>query len=306
MKNQKSITFFSSFGLLLAACFWGFGFVVVKDSLNYIGSIYMVTFRYTVASVCLGLIFIKKWKLLNWHYLKNGFITGVFLFLGYVVQTIGCSYTTAGKNAFLTTIYVILIPFFSWIIYKKKPEWYVFVAAILSITGIGLLSLGSDGSSLLKINKGDLLTLLCGVFYALHIMWTSHCNSQGDDPLFLTMLQFTFAAIFGWILSPIFEGTQSLHLLGNSRVIISILYLGIFSTMIAFSLQNLGLKYVKPSLASLFLSFESVFGVVFSMIFLKESLSLRMILGCVLIFLAVVLAETKFQFFGKKKENIVS
>lgn len=306
MKNQKSITFFSSFGLLLAACFWGFGFVVVKDSLNYIGSIYMVTFRYTVASVCLGLIFIKKWKMLNWHYLKNGFITGVFLFLGYVVQTIGCSYTTAGKNAFLTTIYVILIPFFSWIIYKKKPEWYVFVAAILSITGIGLLSLGSDGSSLLKINKGDLLTLLCGVFYALHIMWTSHCNSQGDDPLFLTMLQFTFAAIFGWILSPIFEGTQSLHLLGNSRVIISILYLGIFSTMIAFSLQNLGLKYVKPSLASLFLSFESVFGVVFSMIFLKESLSVRMVFGCVLIFLAVVLAETKFQFFGKKKENIVS
>lgn len=305
MKNQKSIVFLSSFGLILTACFWGFGFVVVKDSLNYIGSIYMVTFRYTLAAVCLSLICFKKWKLISWRYIKDGFITGTFLFLGYVVQTIGCSYTTAGKNAFLTTIYVILIPFFSWILYKKKPEWYIFVAAILSITGIGFLSLSSDASSLLKINKGDLLTLLCGVFYALHIMWTSRYTAKGDDPLFLTMLQFIFAAIFGWILSPIFEGGQLLHLLGNTRVIISILYLGIFSTMISFSLQNLGLKYVKPELASLFLSFESVFGVLFSVIFLNEKLSVKMIFGCVLIFVAVILAETKFQFIHKKK-NVVS
>lgn len=301
--NKSSASFFASFGLIFTAAIWGFAFVVVKDSLDYIGAIYMIAIRYTIAAVVMGLIFLKKWKQINKHYIQRGFLTGIFLFTAYATQTIGCNYTTAGKNAFLTTIYVILIPMISWILYKKRPAWYVFIAAVMSITGIGLLALGTGDTS--GFNSGDILTLVCGLFYALHIIWTAKYNNEGDDPLFMTLLQFVTCALLGWIIAPIYDGNFSTAFSLNSKVILSMLYLGLFSTMLCFSLQNIGLKYVQSSLASLFLSFESVFGVLFSTIFLHEKLSLRMFIGCILIFLAVVLAETKFQFKPRpnKSEN---
>lgn len=301
--NNKSVSFFASLGLLLTAAIWGFAFVVVKDSLDYIGPIYMIAFRYTIAAVVMALIFLKKWKLITKRYILRGALTGSFLFLAYVTQTIGCNYTTAGKNAFLTTVYVICIPLITWLLTKKRPGWYVFVAAIMSVTGIGLLALGTGDAA--GLNIGDILTLICGVFYALHIIWTAKYNEQGDDPLFMTLLQFVFCAIYGWILAPLYDGAfpvSAFESVNASRVVLSILYLGLFSTMLCFSLQNIGLKYVQSSLASLFLSFESVFGVLFGTLILHESLTPRMIFGCVLIFLAVVLAETRFEFLHKKKD----
>ena len=251
----------------------------------------MIAIRYTIAAVVMGLIFIKKWKLVNRKYFSHGLLTGFFLFAAYLTQTIGCKYTTAGKNAFLTTIYVILIPLISWILYKKRPAWYVFLAAVLSLTGIGLLALGTGDTR--GMNKGDVLTLICGLFYALHIIWTAKYNLCGEDPLLLTLLQFLFCAVYGWILAPVMDGCLDFNVILNGRVITSLLYLGLFSTMLCFSLQNIGLKYVQSSLASLFLSFESVFGVLFSVLFLHEHLTLRMLVGCILIFSAVLLAELK-------------
>lgn len=295
--NQKSTSFLASLGLVLTAAIWGFAFVVVKDSLDYIGAVYMIAIRYSIAALVMALIFIKKWLLLNVRYLRHGLLTGIFLFTAYTTQTIGCDYTTAGKNAFLTTVYVILIPLISWALYKKRPGWYVFVAAILSLTGIGLLALGTGDRA--GLNLGDGLTLVCGLFYALHIIWTAKYNGQGDDTLFLTLLQFVVCALLGWIFAPLYDGAFPAAGIQNPRVIISMLYLGLLSTMLCFSLQNIGLKYVQSSLASLFLSFESVFGVLFSTLFLHEKLTLRMGIGCILIFVAVVLAETKFEFRKK-------
>ena len=105
------------------------------------------------------------------------------------------------------------------------------------------------------------------------------------------MLQFAFAAFFGWILAPFMDGAFPIVAIQTPKVILSMLYLGLFSSMICFSLQNIGLKYVQSSLASLFLSFESVFGVLFSTMFLHETLTLKMAAGCMLIFSAIVIAE---------------
>ena len=287
--NKRSTQVFASLGLLLTAAVWGFAFVVVKDSLDYVGSVYMVAIRFSIAAIGLAIIFCKRLKKIDKKHLLMGGVTGLFLFLAYLVQTIGCSYTTAGKNAFLTTIYVILIPLISWPLYKKRPQWHVFLAAGLSLTGIGLLALGGDDIS--GINIGDILTLLCGLFFALHILWTEKCNKEGCDTIIITMLQFAFAAFFGWILAPFMDGAFPIAAIKTPKVILSMLYLGLFSSMICFSLQNIGLKYVQSSLASLFLSFESVFGVLFSTIFLHETLTLKMAVGCVLIFSAIVIAE---------------
>lgn len=287
--NKRSTQVFASLGLLLTAAVWGFAFVVVKDSLDYVGSVYMVAIRFSIAAIGLAIIFCKRLKKIDKKHLLMGGVTGLFLFLAYLVQTIGCSYTTAGKNAFLTTIYVILIPLIDWPLYKKRPHWHVFVAAGLSLTGIGLLALGGDDIS--GINIGDILTLLCGLFFALHILWTEKCNKEGCDTIIITMLQFAFAAFFGWILAPFMDGAFPIAAIQTPKVVLSMLYLGLFSSMICFSLQNIGLKYVQSSLASLFLSFESVFGVLFSTIFLHETLTLKMVVGCALIFSAIVIAE---------------
>ena len=287
--NKRSTQVFASLGLLLTAAVWGFAFVVVKDSLDYVGSVYMVAIRFSIAAIGLAIIFCKRLKKIDKKHLLMGGVTGLFLFLAYLVQTIGCSYTTAGKNAFLTTIYVILIPLIGWPSYKKRPHWHVFVAAGLSLTGIGLLALGGDDIS--GINIGDILTLLCGLFFALHILWTEKCNKEGCDTIIITMLQFAFAAFFGWILAPFMDGAFPIVAIQTPKVVLSMLYLGLFSSMICFSLQNIGLKYVQSSLASLFLSFESVFGVLFSTIFLHETLTLKMVVGCALIFSAIVIAE---------------
>ncbi len=302
--NKKFVSVFASAGLLLAATIWGFSFVIVKDSLDYIGAMYMIAYRYTIAALAMSVLFFKKWRLLNRDYLLHGAVTGSFLFLAYVSQTIGCDYTTAGKNAFLTTVYVIFIPFITWILTRRRPRFYVFIAALMSITGIGFLALGADDKG--GINIGDILTIICGIFFALHIIFTERFNRNGGDPLFLTLLQFVFTAIFGWIFAPVFEGSFPMAAAFTGRVVGSMLYLGLLSTMVGFSLQNIGLTYVQSSLASLFLSFESVFGILFSTLILHETFTLKMFFGCVLIFMAVILAENGSRLFCKSKTVKIS
>ena len=301
--NSKYTSILASIGLIITAAIWGFAFVVVKDSLDYIGSFYMVAIRFSIAAIGMGLIFFKKIKLIDKKHLVMGAVTVFFLYFAYIVQTVGCFYTTAGKNAFLTTVYVILIPLISWPLYKKRPGWFVFVAAVMSLTGIGLLALG--GNDLGGINRGDLLTLVCGLFYALHILWTEKCNKEGCSVILITLLQFFFAALFAWLTAPFADGPFPVAALGEVKVVGSMLYLGLLSSMVCFSLQNIGLKYVPSSLASLFLSFESVFGVLFSTIFLHEVITVRMIFGCALIFLAILLAENGWRLHKYAKKCIL-
>ena len=287
--NKKLIGILASGGLILTAAIWGFAFVVVKDSVDTIPPVYMVSIRYTIAAVLLGFVLIPQFKKLNRYYWIHGAVTGLMLALGYITQTIGCKYTTAGKNAFLTTIYVILIPLISWPLNKKRPHFVVFLSAVMALVGIGLLALRNEGG-VLGFNVGDILTLICGLFYALHIIFTAKF-SQDKNPVILTWIQFIVAAVFSWSVSPLIDGSFSVALLKSSRVIFSMLYLGIFSSLVAFLLQNICLKYMESSLASLFLSLESVFGVVFSAIFLRERMTLVMIFGCVLIFAAITIAD---------------
>lgn len=287
--TKKSVSFWAGLGLLLAAAVWGFGFVIVKDSLDYIGAVWMLAFRFTVAAVALAVIYCAKLRLLTWRSWLHGALLGLYLFTAYLFQTIGCGYTTAGKNAFLTTIYVMLIPLFLWLLNKRRPAWYVFACALMSVTGIGLLALGTgDGGA---VNIGDVLTLICGIFFAAHIVFTAKYDTE-HDPILLTVLQFLFAAIFSWVAAPLIDGAFPLAQVGNPRVVVSMLYLGLFATMVAFVLQNVGLKYLPSALASLLLSFESVFGVLFGVVLLGERLTVRMVVGCALIFAAVVLAQT--------------
>ena len=300
--TKNSASLFGGAGCLLAACIWGFAFVIVKDSLDYVSAVYMMAFRFTMAAFALSLIFIKKLRLINRQYLFRGLLLGAFMFIAYAFQTIGCNFTTAGKNAFLTTTYVILVPFFAWALYRERPHFRIFIAAVIELIGIGFLSLGNEAGKRFYIGLGDLLTLISGIFYA-------------SDPIILTILAFIFAAIFSWIAAPFYDGTQNAFLpkiepfplsaFTNPRVFFSLLYLGLLSTMLAFLLQNICLRYVPSPIASLLLSLESVFGMLFSILIpingRRENVSVNLVLGCILIFSAIAIAELRFSKGRKNK-----
>ncbi len=293
--NSKVRTVISSVGLLLVTVIWGVAFVFVKNGLDLIPPIWMVALRFTLASICLSIVFWKKLTHVTRHELKSGLIIGVWLFLAYVTQTYGCKYTTAGKNAFLTTIYVILVPFINWVLIKKKPDGFTVVAAILSITGIGFLSLQGD----LSVNIGDVLTLVCGFCYAMQIVDIAR-YAEDCDPITLAILQMILTAVLSCISAPILEGAFPVAAVTDSGAITGILYLGLGSTMLAYLLQNVCQKYVPASTAAILMSFESVFGMLASVIMLGETLGARGIVGCVLMFCAVILSETKLEFLRKK------
>lgn len=299
--RQKTITILSSIGMLVTTAIWGLAFVVVKDAVDDVPPVYMMAFRFTIASVGLAIVFAKKFKQLNSSILLHGGIIGLCLFLAYLLQTIGIQYTTAGKNAFLTTVYVILVPLILWIFTQRFPGFHIIIASILAIIGIALLTLQES----FLMNKGDVLTLFCGIFFALQIIFIARYNAT-EDAILLTVLQLMIAAILSWILAPFFDGSIPLQQMTNSKTLFSILYLGVFSTLIAFLLQNICQKYTPTSIAAIFLSLEAFFGMLFSCIFLKESLTIHMIWGCILLFIAIILAETGFSFWGnlfKREKN---
>lgn len=280
-------------GLLLTALIWGFAFVIVKNSLDLIPPLYMLAFRFTIASAALALALGPRLARITKADLKSGAVLGLFLFLAYAFQTIGCQYTTAGKNAFLTTIYVIIVPFLHWLINHKRPNMYAIIGAITALIGIALLSLQGEGSA----SIGDLLTLICGFGFAIHMVYIDKYTGK-QDPVLLTLLQLSFTALLPWLTAPLLDGAFPAEALQLSTLT-GMLYLGLFSTLLGFLLQNVCQKYTAPSTASLLLSFESVFGVLFSVLLLNERLTFRMAAGCTLMFLAVLLVENHFSFLTK-------
>jgi drug/metabolite transporter (DMT)-like permease len=184
------------------------------------------------------------------------------------------------------------VPFLYWIVARVRPDRYNILASAVCVAGIGLVSLGGD----FTMRMGDALTLLCGVFYAMHIVAVA-CFSREHDIFLLTLIQFATAALLGLICGAIFEpfpkevGTGSIW---------SLVYLCFFATAAALLMQNVGQKYTPPSAAALILSLESVFGALFSVLFYGERLTLKTSSGFVLIFLAVIISESKLTFLKRK------
>ena len=269
--------------LTLTALIWGTGFVVMKNTLSSVPPAAIIAIRYGIATLLAAVLFRRHLKDIARADVARGALVGLLLALAYIVQTIGLDYTTAGKNAFLTTVYVLLVPFASWLIFRQKLSRSNFIAAGLMLAGIGCLSLDGESGGL---NIGDLLTLLCGVFYAAHIMAVERCQRK-TNTYALIVLQFAFAAAFAAVYHLLFERRlpMSLHM----DTVGSLLYLSVFSTTVAMSLQNIGQSMAPASHASILLSLESVFGALASCIFLGEAVTPRMLLGFAVIFAALVI-----------------
>lgn len=271
--------------LLLTALIWGCAFAVVKNALDSFPPGAIIAMRYLIAAAITGILFRRHLKKVTRGDVARGALVGLLLFGAYIVQTTGLQYTTAGKNAFLTTVYVLLVPFGCALLFHQKLQKSNLIAAVMMLVGIGLLSLDGQGGGL---NPGDILTLICGFLFAGHIIAVEQCQKK-TNTYALIVLQFAFCALYAGLYNRIFERGMPLAFTPGS--IGGLLYIAVFSTTIGMSLQNIGQSMAPASHAVILLSLESVFGVLFSCLLLGEKVTLQMGVGFAIIFAALLVGE---------------
>jgi len=291
--TNKKTQNYGRLALFAAALLWGVSFVMMKNVLDNLSPLYILSIRFSGAALilipaCLG-------KKLDKSYLKYGVMMGAALILAYTAQTYGLRYTTPGKNAFLTSVYCIIVPFLYWMIIRRRPDKYNAIAAFVCFAGIGFISLDDR----LHIGLGDALTILGGFLFAVHIIITSKVIKD-REPVVLAAVQFATAgcvAVIGaFFIEPFPETVTSADLW-------SLAFLTVICTACCLLLQVVGQKYTPPSQASVILTFESVFGAMASVILLYEVLTPRLVTGFALTFAAVIISETKLPFLKKKRRT---
>ena len=267
-----------------AALIWGTSFFLVKGQMNVFPPDTLYALRYSSAAVLLAGIFWKRIKSSSFQDLWRSAFLGVILTAATVLQAYGLTDTSPGKNAFLTAIYCVIVPFIFWAVRKKRPEGKSFAAAFLCLIGIGLISLTKG----LTVGWGDSLTLLGGVLFAVHIVGIATLG-RDVDPVRSIVFQFATSGLIFFIIDCF---TPSAPVAVTTADWLVVLYLSVFPTALGFLLQLIGQKYAPPAGASLILSLESVFGVLFSVIFYGELVPPRVFAGFVVVFAAVFLSES--------------
>lgn len=279
--------------ILIASMLFGIGYILSVFALEQgLSPLNLIAGRMFIASLLINIVFLNKVKSITKKEVVAGFVLGSLLFGVFAFQIIGLQYTTASISAFISSIYVVFIPFIHWAYYKKAPNRYSNIGTLLTIIGVGLISL-NDG---FHISLGIILTLISTIFASFQIFYVE-IFSKKYDPVTLTVVMLNTCFIVSFLFSIFTHNSyESITSIFNFSNIIIILLLGIISTMLPYSLQNIGQKYISATKASLIMSTEAIFGTVFSIIILNDKLGLKMILGCFLIILAIVISETKLKF----------
>ncbi|MBI9107406.1 MAG: EamA family transporter [Spirochaetales bacterium] len=284
LRNNKILI--ADLMILLSALLWGGEYVVVKDMVEYMPPNWINAFRFIAAAVILYPFIRKRIKLAGAGELKAGLLLGFFMFGGFTAQTIGIQYTTAAKSGFLTSTYVIMVPFIYWLIRRSFPGIKSLVSAVLCILGISFISLDGD----LGLNPGDMLTVLAAFFFSLSIIGFDY-YAKKYDPLNLTFIEMLFGGLLSLVLALIFEPVPT-GINWGALEIFQILYLIILGSLACHLLSNVAMKWAESSHASILWSLESVFALIFGIIFLHEGLTAQSVIGFALVFAAVIVSET--------------
>lgn len=311
--------------LLLTSFIWGSAFVAQSSGMDYVGP-----YTYNMARNVLAFLFLipviyvigkKKgvtddagsgtgideeasveanWKsilLPDRTTLVGGIYCGLVMAVASSLQQIGITMTTAGKAGFITALYIILVPLMGVFIGKKIPR-IIWFCVVLAMAGFYLLCV-KEGFS---ISKGDILVLFCSVGFSVHIMTIDHFTSKGVDGVKMACIQFAVAAI---VMTPVMFALENPSVSGLLSAWMTIAYAGILSSGVGFTLQIVAQKDTDPTTATLIMSLESVFAAVSGCLFLNEVLLPKEILGCILVFVAVILAQVPLPVKSKEKRTVV-
>lgn len=273
-----------------AAAIWGGSFVVIKGALDVVPPCWLMFVRFFFSALIVGALF---WKRVRPHLdastLRCGAVLGILSGTAFVVQNIGLTDTTPGRNAFLTATYCVMVPFVNWAVARRRPGATSIVAAALGILGVGLLSLGDDFS--VGLSWGDMLTLVSAVLYALHIVAVARFSASGHEVMTMTVTQLAMSAVVSLAAALVLEGVIDFGVFADPGIWGALFYLVILSSAVCMVVQNLGQAHVPPAPASLLLSLESVFAVIASVLFYGEIVTPRLACGFASIFAAVVVSE---------------
>lgn len=289
----------NAFMLILTAFIWGTAFVAQSVGMDYLGPF---TFN-GVRSLIGGAALLPCIALLNkingvsgkrkegWKdLLTGGTACGILLFAASSLQQVGIQYTTAGKAGFITAFYIVIVPVLG-IFLKKKTGWKVWLAVALALAGLYFLCMTEKFS----VGKGDILIFLCALIFSVHILVIDYFSPKVDG-VKMSCIQFFVCGLVSLPFMFLLETPRTGDILEG---ILPLLYAGVLSCGVAYTLQIIGQKNVNPAVASLILSLESCFSVLAGWIVLGERLSVRESLGCVLMFAAIILAQLP----DKKRRN---
>lgn len=280
--------------LLLTAFIWGIAFVAQSDGMNYVGPFTFNCVRMVIGGlVLIPCIFIlermkgsrteKKVERTNKKYMFiGGILCGIALGAAAALQQIGIQYTTVGKAGFITAMYIIIVPVLG-IFFRRKAGVRVWISVIIAVAGLYLLCMSGS----LKLGRGDLLVLLCALVFSVHILLIDYFSPKTDG-VRMSCIQFLTAGLISAVPMLLFEKPAVSDI---TAAWLPILYAGVLSCGVAYTLQVIAQKDADPTVASLVLSLESVFSVLAGWVILGQVLSGREILGCVLMFAAIILAQ---------------
>lgn len=295
--------------LLFTALIWGSSFVAQKSGMDYIEPFTFNGIRMVIG----GLVLIPFILLMDRKKVRDGaaepmsdeekakarkkiiaggICCGLAIFVASSLQQFGVSYTTAGKAGFITTLYVVIVPIIS-VLLRKRVRPIMWLCVVLGAVGLYLLCMTDDS---FKLAFGDMLVLLCAVAFAVHIMVVDHFAAKLDGTK-LSCIQFLTSGILGLIGMAIFESPDINAILDCW---LPILYAGVLSCGLGYTFQVIAQKYAEPTVASLLMSLESVFAVISGAILLHETMSMRELTGCAVIFAAVIISQLPEK---KKKEG---
>ena len=285
--------------LLLTSIIWGFGFIAQRMGMDHMGPYFFNALRFLLGTVSL----LPVWWLLRNRKSRStrprsthkqfwilGGVTGIALSCGAILQQAGLQFTTAGKAGFITGLYLVIVPIIGFCL-RQRIGWLTILGAILATVGLYFLSVTAG----FVIGRGDTLVLLGAVFWAIHVQVVGHA-SRKVDPLQLAVVQYAICSGLNFILALIFEDVSMAPVLDAAG---PILYAGLVSVGVAYTLQIIAQQHVEPSQAAILLSLEAVFAVLGGWMFLNETLSGRELLGCILMFAGMLLS----QLTGLKRER---
>ncbi|HEY0120389.1 MAG TPA: DMT family transporter [Rhizobium sp.] len=274
--------------LLLAAAIWGGGFVAQSTAMKAIGPFWFIGLRFAVATiVVLPFVWMENRKVTkpltrrNW---LSFLLIGIALFGGAATQQLGLLTTTVTNSSFITGLYVVFVPLIAVIFLRRRPHWIIWPAALTALSGIYLLS----GGSFSQLTFGDYLTVVCAVFWAVQITLAGALVSETGRPLGISAAQFAVTAILALAVAAIAEPIS----IADIRAALGeILYVGIFSSGLAFALQVIGQRYTSAPQAAIFLSAEALFGASLGALLLGETMGPLGYAGCALMFSAMLAVE---------------
>lgn len=286
--------------LLLTAFIWGVAFVAQSVGMDYVGPLTFNASRFIIGAVflipCIAFLDTLKKKdtdtsgkpLANSEsqdkktLLIGGLCCGIAIAVASTLQQYGISMTTVGKAGFITALYIVIVPILG-IFLKKKPRLIIWVSVILALAGLYFLCMTDS----LSFSKGDTMVLLCALAFSIHILIIDYFSPKVDG-VRMSCIQFFIAGILCGIPALIFEHPEFSSLIAAWA---PILYAGILSCGVAYTLQIVAQKNYDPTIASLILSLESVFSVLAGWVILHQALAPREIFGCVLVFIAIILVQ---------------